>query len=77
MLVICITGTPLSRALEDEDEVVRAAAAAFIPAHVILFPRSQAKVAADALEALKKLPGKPPWEGRCLHGMAQPALTYL
>ena len=55
---MCITGTPLSRALEDGDEVLQAAAAALIPAHVILFPRNQAKVAADALEALKKLAGE-------------------
>ena len=58
-----ITGTPLARALESEDKVLRAAAAALLPAYVILTPRSQAKVAADAMEALKKLAGGPPWVG--------------
>ncbi len=48
---------PLSRALESEDEVLRAAAAAVIPAHVLLAHRSHAKVATDATDALKKLAG--------------------
>ncbi len=43
-----------------EDEVLRAATAALLPAYVILSPRSQAKVAADAMEALKKLAGTAP-----------------
>ena len=50
-------GTPLARALESKDECLQAAAAALIPAHAILSPRSQAKVTADAMDALKKLSG--------------------
>ena len=53
----CFAGTPLARALESDNETVKAAAAALIPAHVIMSPRSQAKVAADAMDALKKLSG--------------------
>lgn len=48
---------PLSRALESEDEGLRAAAAAMIPAHVLLSHRKHAKVVADATDALKKLAG--------------------
>ena len=52
-----LAGTPLAKALESKDETLQAAAAALIPVHVILSPRSQAKVAADAMDALKKLSG--------------------
>ena len=58
-----ITGTPLARALEGEDEALRAAAAALLPPHVLLTPRSQGKVAADASEALKNLAGMAPQDG--------------
>lgn len=51
------TGMPLSRAVESEDEGLRAAAAAMIPAHVLLSHCNHAKVVADATDALKKLAG--------------------
>jgi len=50
-------GTPLARALESDDEVLIAAATALMPAHVLLSHRNRAKIAADAMEALKKLTG--------------------
>ena len=60
-------GTPLARALESKEETLQAATAALIPVHVILSPRSQAKVTADAVDALKKLSG----DRLPLIGMAQ------
>ena len=54
----CLAGTPLARALESDDEIVKATAAALIPVHVILSPQSQAKVVADAMDALKRLSGE-------------------
>ena len=66
---------PLAKALECKDETLQAAAAALIPVHVILSPRSQAKVAADAMDALKKLSG----DTLTLNKMApqQPCSTLL
>ena len=70
-----LAGTPLAKALECKDETLQAAAAALIPVHVILSPRSQAKVAADAMDALKKLSG----DTLTLNKMApqQPCSTLL
>ena len=79
-----LAGTPLARALESKDECLQAAAAALIPVHAILSARSQAKVAADAMDALKKLSGNSltftgmaqhqPCCGLLSHGLAATAL---
>ena len=69
-----LAGTPLARALESKDECLQAAAAALIPVHAILSARSQAKVAADAMDALKKLSGNSTdfhWNG------TTPALLWI
>ena len=56
-MALQFSGMPLSRALESEDEGLRAAAAALIPAHVLLSHRNHTKIVADATDALKKLAG--------------------
>ena len=52
-----IPGTALTRALEDTDATVRAAAACLMPGFMALSTRNQAKVVSAAFSALDTLKG--------------------